>query len=449
MQNEHAHPSTPASTALAPSIVDAAVHACPYPYYEQLHAAPLHFDARAGFWVCGDYELMREILRNTDLFRSHGSQTIDGLRPPPEEAVRIRRTLLPMVDTLVTNDPPAHTRVRAMMDNPYKPKHVQALASAVADIVNETLDTCIDDYTRTGSCDFVHAFAIPVPIKVIADQLGIPRSMAGQIKLWSDASVEPLGMMVSDTRLIECTKLQADFQRYFTDQLHARQQSPRADLLSHVANVVDDHGNGFSLPEMLSITSQLLVAGNETTTNAIAAGMRRLVEDPALLAQLRAAPELAGNFSDEVLRLEAPVQGLFRIVARDTTLGGCALPAGARVMVHFGAANRDPRKFPCPADLDATRANAGTHLAFGAGVHHCLGANLAREEMLQTFAILPKRLHDLRFADGRNDFAHQPSMVLRGLQHLFIEFSALQDRAASSAASNAGQATTNTHKRSD
>jgi cytochrome P450 len=173
---------------------------------------------------------------------------------------------------------------------------------------------------------------------------------------------------------------------------------------------------------MLSLTSQLLVAGNETTTNAIAAGMQWLIEKPELFDMLREAPERAGQFSDEVLRLESPVQGLFRIVARETRIGGVTLPAGARVMLRFAAANRDPKRFPCPAELDRGRDNAGTHLAFGAGVHHCLGANLAREEMVQTFAILPQRLSRPRFPAGRNDFLHHPSMVLRGLKHLHIEF---------------------------
>jgi cytochrome P450 len=403
----------------APTILDPGIQECPFDYYAQvLHAAPLVFDERAGFWICGDYELMREMLRNTDVFRSHGSQTIDGLRPPPEEVTRLRRTLVPMVDTLVTNDPPAHTRVRGMMDNPYKPRNVAALTAGIADIVNETLD----EFLHAGACDFVHAYAIPVPIKVIADQLGVPRSLAPKIKEWSDASVEPLGMMVSDERLIACTKLQAEFQAYFTAELQARMREPRDDLLSHVANVKDDAGNGFSLPEMLSLTSQLLVAGNETTTNAIAAGMQWLIEKPELFDMLHEAPERAGQFSDEVLRLESPVQGLFRIVARETRIGGVTLPAGARVMLRFAAANRDPKRFPCPAELDRGRDNAGTHLAFGAGVHHCLGANLAREEMVQTFAILPQRLSRPRFPAGRNDFLHHPSMVLRGLKHLHIEF---------------------------
>ncbi len=176
------------------------------------------------------------------------------------------------------------------------------------------------------------------------------------------------------------------------------------------------------MAEMISLTSQFLVAGNETTTNGIAAGVQLLVDNPQQQQLLHDDPSRIRVFINEVLRLESPVQGLFRIVTKDTTLAGVTLPKGARVMLRFAAANRDGSKFENPDQLDVLRHNAGSNVAFGAGIHHCIGANLAREEMVQTFAALLRRTEDLAFAAGKNDFSHHPSMILRGLSQLHVRF---------------------------
>jgi cytochrome P450 len=183
------------------------------------------------------------------------------------------------------------------------------------------------------------------------------------------------------------------------------------------------------MAEMLSLTQQFLVAGNETTTNAVAAGVQLLIEHPEQqqdLQQDRREGRLR-TFANEVLRLESPVQGLFRVVRRNVTLAGVELPAGSRVMVRFAAANRDPAQYQDPDLLDLQRDNAGTHLAFGAGIHHCIGANLSREELIQTFDVLLARCGNLSFADSSASFAdgsaeleHHPSMILRGLKRLPI-----------------------------
>lgn len=393
----------------------------PAAYYRSLREEPVRFDQVLGFWVCSTYAEMREVLRRPDLFSSINSQTIDSLRPPPAEAIAIRRDMYPPVNTLVTNDPPAHTRIRKMVDEPFRPRSVEALRSAIEQIVNE----CIDAFIGRGRCEIVADYAIPIPIRVIADMLGLDRSLAPKIKEWSDASVEPLGMMVSDERLIACARTMQEFQTFIVGELEARQRAPRDDLLTHLTTARDDEGNGFTIPEMLSLTQQFLVAGNETTTNGIAAGVQLLIENPEQQALLRAEPDRCMTFANEVLRLEAPVQGLFRIVKRETTLGGVTLPQGARIMLRFAAANRDPKKYVRADELDVTRHNSGTHVGFGAGIHHCIGANLAREEMTQAFRLLLARVDDLHFIDGANDFQHHPSMILRGLKRLHVGFESI------------------------
>ena len=399
------------------SLADADVQQCPDAYHEALRERPVHFDERLGFFVCGRYALMRQVLRDTETFSSIDSQTVDGLRPPPPEAVEIRKTCHPAVNTLVTNDPPSHTRIRKMVDAPFRVRSLDKLESRIEEIAHGA----IDEFIGEGACEVVSRFAVPIPVRVIADMLGLDPALAPRIKVWSDASVEPLGMMVDDQRLIECAKLMKGFQDFIVEALEARRKQPRDDLLTHLVQARDAQGEGFTLAEMLSLTQQFLVAGNETTTNGIAAGVRLLAERPALLRAIKRQPDRALSFVNEVLRLESPVQGLFRVVRKDTELGGARLPKGARIMLRFAAANRDGRKYASPERIDLHRANAGTHVAFGAGIHHCIGAGLARLEMRQAFTALAQRLRHLALAPD-NDFTHHPSMILRGLKALRVAF---------------------------
>lgn len=403
------------------SLIQPDVQQSPNDYHHALLAEGLHFDPQLGMYICASYPLMREILRDTATFSNIDSQSTAGMRKPPEEAERIRRSGYQPANTLVTNDPPDHTRIRKMIDDPFRPRSIQKLTGDIQQIVDDVIEGCL----RKGDFDAVADMAIPVPILVIADMLGLDRALAGDIKRWSDASVEPLGMMVSDERLIECAQIIKDFQDIVAGELKMRMREPRDDLLTALVQARDEGGEPYSLEEMISLTQQFLVAGNETTTNGIAAGVRMLIERPKDAQTLRAAddPNLTRIFVNEVLRLESPVQGLFRVVTEDVEINGVKLAAGSRIMLRFAAANRDPEKYDAPDQLDLGRKNAGTHLAFGAGIHHCIGANLAREEMTLTFHSLLKRSTRLAFTPQRNDFQHHPSLILRGLKALYVTIS--------------------------
>lgn len=406
------------------TLLDPAVQQDPTAYHHALHSRPIHFDPRLGCYICSSYALMRTILRDTSTFSSVDSQAADSLRAVPDAVQALRADGYPPVNTLVTNDPPSHTRFRRMVDDAFRPKRIEGMAGAIRQIVDDTIDRFIE----RGRFDAVADLAIPVPVTVIADMLGLERSLAERIKIWSDASVEPLGMMADEARLIECARLIREFQDFIAGELEQRRQAPRDDLLTSLVTARDVDGAGFSVPEMLSLTQQFLVAGNETTTNGIAAGVRLLIEQPELAARLRANTSASADeallkvFVNEVLRLESPVQGLFRIVTRAVTVAGVELPAGSRIMLRFAAANRDPEQYAGPDRLDLERSNAGTHLAFGAGIHHCIGASLAREEMFQTFDALLQRTRSLTLRPGQDPLAHHPSLILRGLKALPVDF---------------------------
>ncbi len=401
----------------AHSLAEIDIQECPWDYYRDMHKRGFYFDEHLGMYVCANYKLMREIMRNTRVFSNVNSQNIAHMRPPPPEVVELQKASERPVNILVSSDPPEHGRVRSLLDDPFRSREIMQRRPQIREIVNQAIDGFID----RGECEVVTEFAIPIPVTVIADVLGLDRSYAGKIKLWSDASVEPLGMMISDERWIECAREIKHFQDFITEELNARRDDPREDLLTHLVTSRDPDGNPLTLGEMLGVTQQLLVAGNETTTNGIAAGVQLLIENPDQQQRLRDEPEHMLTFVNEALRLESPVQGLFRVVLEDTEIEGTAVPAGARIMLRYAAANRDPGKYQGPDKLDVCRRNAGTHVGFGAGIHHCLGANLAREEMLQAFTLLLERVENLAFATDA-PLEHHPSMILRGLKALPIAF---------------------------
>ncbi len=399
------------------NFADPQIVECPYPFYEALRDnAPVYHAEKLGFWLISRYDDCLEALRNPTIFSSKM-----GFRPGsvPEEVLRIynEEGFGDLPDTLVSNDPPSHTRYRKLVDRVFTAGRVRQMEEYMVQVVNEL----IDEFVELGQTKVMRSFAVPVPMYVIADQLGVPRLHMDKFKEWSDASVEPLGLLISDERKIECAKLAVEMQHYFADVFADRRQNPRDDLITDlVTKEVDDRL--LDLPELLSVLNQLLVAGNETTTSAIGAAVIRLAENPELADRLADDPSLSDNFAEEILRHESPVQGLFRMTTEDVEIGGVTIPKGSLVNLRYGSANRDERKFLEPERFDVQRKNASSHLAFGAGIHHCIGAQLARREIGISARELTRRLKDIRLKDS-GSVRHLPSVILRGLAEFEIEFS--------------------------
>jgi cytochrome P450 len=238
--------------------------------------------------------------------------------------------------------------------------------------------------------------------------------------------VAPLGGFLTREREIECARSIVEFQHYFAEQLEERRTHPRDDILTDLLNAhiggEGEEGRPLNMAEMLSILQQILVAGNETTTNLIASGMMLLTRDHALMERLAREPDRIPNFVEEALRLESPVQGLFRMAVQDTEIGGTPIPAGSRILLSYASANRDEREFDHPELIDLERENPEGHLAFGRGIHFCLGAALARLEARVAFTLLLTRLKNIRAVEEKNDYRHVPSVILRGLQRLYLTF---------------------------
>ena len=405
-------PSVTDFNPLAPETVE-----CPYPFYKAMRQeAPVYEVPRAGFFIVSRYEDIEQVLLDTETFTS---KTGPGVRKePPQEIIEILSKGWMPVDTLLTNDPPAHRRFRGLVNKAFTPRRVAQLAPEIQTIANELVDAFID----AGCVELVSQFAVPLPLTVIADALGVPRSDLPLFKKWSDDSVAPLGGMITLEREIECTKSTVEFQHYFAAKLDGRRSLPQDDLLTDLINARLEGETPLETGEMLNILQQILVAGNETTTNLIASAMLLLLQQPDQMAAVQADHSLIPNCMEEALRVESPVQGLFRMTKVDTELGGVQIPAGSRLVIMYASGNRDDQQFPQADQFDVCRANAKDHFAFGAGIHYCLGAPLARLEAKIAFETLLSRLRNIRLAEGKNDLSHTPSFILRGLKELHLEF---------------------------
>jgi cytochrome P450 len=213
-----------------------------------------------------------------------------------------------------------------------------------------------------------------------------------------------------------------DAQHYLKAIVDKRRADPKDDIISGLIQTPLPEGRHLDDAEILSMLSEILVGGNETTTSAIGAGMKLMLDRPDVVERLRAEPGLMKNFVEEVLRLETPIQGLYRVTTRDVTLGGVDLPKGTPINMRWAAGNRDAATFPAPDELDLERRNAGSHVTFGSGIHHCLGATLARVEMASSFSAILDRLEGFRYADGFGEVEYLPSLLQRTIVRLPILF---------------------------
>jgi cytochrome P450 len=402
-------------------LMSAETQRCPYPFYELTRAqAPVYRMPSHPFYLVTGFDVAREAVRKPDTFLSGVSPMALAEGSVPQEVVDIyvKDGWIPLA-SCSTSDPPVHTRVRGFLDKLFTAQTVRSMKPMIDRVANEL----IDGFADRGSVELVRELAHPMPMIIIAELLGVPTSDIERFKGWSDAIVEPFSMMVSREREIECARLVVEMQHYFAEMIEDRRRDPKDDLITAAVQHRDADGRPFDMQELLTIvTVDLLASGNETTTSAISSGMMLLIEDPAPIAELRDDPALYRNLAEEILRLESPAQGMFRRCSEDTSLGGVALEAGDLLSVRFGAANRDERQYPDPTRIDLHRPRPGKHLALGMGRHHCIGAPLARQELVSAFTALLTRLDGFRLTPGTPEPEYVPSFFGRYARALHVSF---------------------------
>jgi cytochrome P450 len=404
------------------NFLDARVQNCPYHAYRKLRdEAPVWRDPLTGMYVITRFDDLRDVLLDPERF-------VSGARPRALDSERARRMRelyetkgwLP-APTLAGRDDPNHKQMRTMFNEAFRPKRINAMDPFVAATAYKLIDAFID----AGRCDWVKQFAVPLPLIVIGHQVGVPEEDIWQIKRWTDAWVQRLGMMQTEAQERWSVEMEIEAQHYFQKVFERLRRQPDDTLLSDMVNrVIPEWGRPLNDNELhAEMMADTFVGGSETTTNAISAGVMLLIENQEVWQRLKADPDRhLKTFIEEVLRLEGPVQGLFRTAAQDVDLHGVTIPKGATLNIRYGAANRDEREFECPEQLDLERDKPGRHLAFGSGVHHCLGAPLARRELYWSFKALLDRVDAMHFVPGANDFTVQPNFALRALNELHIEF---------------------------
>jgi cytochrome P450 len=406
---------------------DPAVQQCPHPHYRAMQRAAAVFPVDGtDLYLVTRHELIVPILRDPRTFSSRFGHTGEPPRGPVVE--RLREVISrgwERVPTMLTMDPPAQTRYRGTVAPYFTPRSIAALRDPVVAIV----ERLIDGWIGAGEIELVADFAVPLPVKVIAHVLNVPVERMADFKRWSDDSIAAIGTRISDDRRVEAEEGIVAFQHFFAEQLEQRRARPQGDLLSDLVQAEIDTDEGGRRPlgmaEMLSIVQQLLVAGNETTTKALTEGVRLLAEHPEQWEALRADPAgRAPLVVEEVLRLSTPTQGMFRLVTEDTEIDGMPVPKGARLVLIYAAANRDPVVWGDDPDrFDPDRPNLKDHLAFGKGIHFCIGAPLSRLELQVATEALARRLCTIRLTRP-DSLEYHPSFVLRGLTRLDVAFTA-------------------------
>lgn len=401
-----------------PSLMDPAVMQDPFPLYQwALENAPVMDLPGTGMRMVMSYDLCAEATARVEDFSNDFTGTLSGAMAEDAHVKAVLDRGWPQIDTLLTADPPVHTRFRKLVNLAFSMPRVNALEVGI----RAKVDALIDGFIDKGECEFVSEFAVGLPVQVICEQLGFELSEQADVKRWSDAFADRLGRMISKERELECAHEVVEFQHAVKAKIDVRRERPTDDLLSDVVNASQPGEEPLNDAEILSIAQQLMVAGNETTTHALAGGIVHLATNPDQQDKVRANPKLIGNMVEEVLRLDTPTAGMWRLVKRDCTLGGHEFKAGSMIMLRYAAANRDPSRYPDPDRFDVERGNARSHLAFGRGIHMCVGNMLSRKEMSVAFERLLARLDDIRLAEGA-ELAVAPNILLRGYLAVPITF---------------------------
>ena len=405
----------PAGNLFAPeTLVD------PFDYYREAHEAgvKLEFVAEANAWVVYAYDLVSEVTAKPEIY-SNDFASLMGAADEEIDAILAEGWDNP--PTLLTADHPVHTRNRKLVNLAFSAPRVNAIE---ADMRKKSIEL-IEKMAQKDGGDFVEDFAIPLPVAMIAQQIGLDNDPK-QVKDWSDAAVDRFSQLIDRERQLECVRSFVDYQRYMKGLIDDRRANGGDDLLTDLVEARVEGETPLTDEEIMSIMQQFMVAGNETTTSTIAGGLLQLIRNPDQMAKAKAAaggrdPKLIQNMVEEMLRYESPSAGIWRVVKEDVELGGEKIAAGSMLQVRYAAANRDPAKFEDPDAFLIDRKNARAHLAFGKGPHMCVGNMLSRKEMFVAFDELLERLDNFQLAD-EGGITILPNIMLRGVTKLPITY---------------------------
>jgi cytochrome P450 len=391
---------------------DLAFVADPYPVYAELRSrAPVRYHEPTGHWLVARYADVDAFLRDRRFGRTYRHVATHAQMGHPDTPPVQDPFWWLINNGILDMEPPQHTRVRRLVSKAFTPKTVDRLRPTIQRIA----DGLIDRVVGSGEFDLIAALAEPLPVTVIAELLGVPEADRHLLRPWSAEICLMYELNPSEEYQRRAATASTEFASYLRDLLGQRRAEPGTDLISDLAQVVDD-GERLTEGELIGTCVLLLNAGHEATVNATGLGWWTLFRHPAELARLRAEPAMLPSAIEELLRFDTPLQMFERWVLEDVELHGVRIPRGAELGLLFGSANRDPSVFERPDELNLAR-RPNEHVTFGAGIHFCLGAPLARVELLTSFGTVLRRLPGLELVE---EPAWKPNYILRGLQALRV-----------------------------
>jgi cytochrome P450 PksS len=405
-----------------PNIASPEFKANPYPFYARLRAEAPVFRVRLPdkqpAWLVTRYDDVAGVLKDERFVKDRSNAlTPEQSRKQPW----VPDLFKPLARNMLDVDAPDHTRLRALVHKAFTPRLIEEIRQRIQSLTDDLIDAA----ERRGRMDLIRDYALPIPTTIISEMLGVPVSDRHKFHRWSQVIVASAPSGWSMLRAIPSAMA---FLRYIRRLVEARRSSPRDDLVTALVQA-EEVGARLNEDELVSMVFLLLIAGHETTVNLIGNGTLALLEHPHQMRRLREDPGIIKPAVEELLRFDGPLATATERYAReDVALGGATIPRGALVYAVLGSANRDERQFPDPDTLDLTR-EPNRHLAFGLGIHYCLGAPLARLEAQIAFGTLLRRLPNLRLAIPPEAVRWRRGLVLRGLSALPVEVLAASSRA--------------------
>jgi len=389
----------------------------PFPVWARAREEePVFYSRVLGAWVVTRYEDIIEVLRDPGTFGPGVERKMFGDTHP--EVLAILARLPRLEDTKAHSaEAPVHTKLRRYLQPALMPRRVASLEPTLRDMAN----SLVDGFQRHGRGDFYHDYAYRFPLLVVCHLLGLPDVDHGRIRDWADRQHQFRYTEMSLTDQLIAAQAQLDAFAYNLDLVARRRACPGDDLLSWIIEDSDRSDDPLSEEQLASQVTSMLTAGHETSSHFLTLLLRRVLGEHGLWQSIVADPSRGPAIVEESLRLDGPVQSLWRRAKADAVVGGVPMPAGARLSLVLPSANRDPAEFDAPANFRLDRANVGHHIAFGRGIHTCLGAGVARLESWITLDVLARRLPELRLA-ADDGLLFKPSATQRQAQRLYVEW---------------------------
>ena len=404
-------------------MADPVLRAHPNAYYEALRREdPVHFDDKLNMWLVSRYEDVVTVLRDPITFSDKlGYEAMYASGYFEEFKQILDRDGGGFFPDVIKDDPPAHTRVRRLLEKAFTAHRVATLEPAITETIVGFIEKLADRAQDGTVVDGVNDFAVPLTISVICEQLGIGQFNAEKIQRWSGAVTAQISKMQDREAMIENAKLICELQHFIIQEMKDREANPREDMISDLVHAKTDDGGTLTFAEAVSLVRAMIIAGNDTTATAIGNLLFVLATQPEVAETLRASVDderALNRFVEELLRLEPPVRGLAKMTIEEVELGGTKLPKHAHVLVLYASGNDDETKFECPRHFDHTRRNIAQHVAFGVGVHRCVGASLARMEIKVAAREIIKRWDNIKLAVPVEELTYLPTVATRSLERL-------------------------------